>query len=157
MTNARRSVLASTVSRLLRMAPGRRREADRLIAHIREQRLSYCGFPKLENIAAAVRSVEGRGVPGVFLEAGVALGGSAILIARLKSEARELRLYDVFGLIPPPSERDEQDAHKRFEEIASGRSQGLGGDGYYGYESDLYAMSSSRWPSLTWIATGTTR
>jgi hypothetical protein len=128
--------LASTLSRIL---PRRKVDAAALIKEIRAKNLTYCGFPKLENIAEAVQAVEAKRVPGAFLEAGVALGGSAILIARLKSPARKLTLFDVFGLIPPPGDNDEQDAHGRYQEIASGKSQGLGGGKYYGYEDDLYA------------------
>jgi asparagine synthase (glutamine-hydrolysing) len=115
-------------------------DGSELIARIRAQNLTYCGFPKLENLAQGVRTVENRRVPGQFVEAGVALGGSAVLLARLKSRARKLRLFDVFGLIPAPSERDGGDAHSRYQEIASGRSKGLGGNTYYGYEQDLQSI-----------------
>jgi asparagine synthase (glutamine-hydrolysing) len=93
----------------------------------------------LENIATIVQSIERQKIPGIFVEAGVALGGSAILIARLKSPTRPFSLFDVFGMIPPPSARDEQDAHARYQDIASGTSDGLRGDKYYGYEDDLYS------------------
>jgi O-methyltransferase len=48
--------------------------------------------------------------------------------------------YDVSGLIPPPSPRDPADVHARYEEIAGGRSRGIGGDTYYGYVDDLYGQ-----------------
>ncbi|MEZ5653650.1 MAG: TylF/MycF/NovP-related O-methyltransferase [Burkholderiaceae bacterium] len=108
-----------------------------LIAKIRSDSLSYCGPPKLENIAEAIQRVREERVAGSYLEAGVALGGSAILIGQLKPRASVLRLYDVFGMIPPPTANDGQDAHDRFAEIASGQSAGLGGQTYYGYVDNL--------------------
>lgn len=107
------------------------------IAAIRAANLSYCGPPKLENIAEAALAVRAARVPGRWLEAGVALGGSAILLGKLKEPATPLDLYDVFGLIPPPGPSDGEDAHRRFAEIASGASKGLGGETYYGYVDDL--------------------
>lgn len=108
-----------------------------VIASIRAARLSYCGAPKLENIAEALQLVQAARVPGRYLEAGVALGGSAILIARMKPAAVPLDLHDVFGMIPPPGPSDGDDAHRRYEEIRSGASAGIGGDAYYGYRDNL--------------------
>lgn len=108
-----------------------------LISQIREDRLSYCGPPKLENLANAVKIIRNEKIEGDFLEAGVALGGSAILLGLLKPANAQLRLYDVFGMIPPPTENDGDDAHARYSEIKSGESKGLGGDIYYGYVDDL--------------------
>jgi asparagine synthase (glutamine-hydrolysing) len=81
--------------------------------------------------------VRKEGVPGHWLEAGVALGGSAILLSKLKPAATRLDLYDVFAMIPPPGENDGQDAHARYAEISSGASAGLGGEPYYGYVDNL--------------------
>lgn len=111
-------------------------DANEIISAVRAAGLTYCGPPKLETLATAVAMVNGARVPGRFIEAGVALGGSAIVLAKLKGE-RRLDLYDVFGMIPPPSDRDGEDAHKRYAEIAAGRSPGLAGNKYYGYISDL--------------------
>jgi hypothetical protein len=112
-------------------------EAEAIIARIRGDNLSYCGKPKLENIAEAVISVRRADVPGGFLEAGVALGGSAILLGKIKPKDAPLTLYDVFSMIPAPGENDGEDAHKRYEEIRSGQSAGLGGKTYYGYVDNL--------------------
>jgi hypothetical protein len=49
-----------------------------------------------------------------------------------------MKVYDVFGMIPPPTERDGGDVHKRYEKIAGGQAKGVGGDTYYGYHDDLY-------------------
>lgn len=110
---------------------------DTLIGEIRGANLSYCGFPKLENLAEAVSRIQKTRVPGRYIEAGVALGGSAILLGRLKPSAVPLDLYDVYGMIPPPGANDGGDAHARYEEIRAGISKGLGGDIYYGYVSGL--------------------
>ena len=112
-------------------------DSVQLIQEIRSAHLTYCGFPKLENISAAVGRVIREGIAGDFVEAGVALGGSAILLARLKSPDVTLRLYDVFAMIPPPGEEDGQDAHRRYEVIRSGASEGLGPNTYYGYMDSL--------------------
>ncbi len=110
---------------------------DGWIAAIRAANLSYCGPPKLENIAAAVQQVRAAHVPGRYVEAGVALGGSAILLGLMKPNDVPLDLYDVFAMIPPPGPDDGEDAHRRYAEIRSGDSKGLGGDTYYGYRDGL--------------------
>jgi asparagine synthase (glutamine-hydrolysing) len=84
-----------------------------------------------------VQDAEQRGIPGAIVEAGVALGGSAIILASAKSKDRPLHLYDVFGTIPPPSDRDGEDVQKRYQTIISGRSKGIAGGQYYGYRQDL--------------------
>lgn len=112
-------------------------EAVSLIAEIRASNLTYCGAPKLENLVKAAFGIAAAGVTGCYVEAGVALGGSAILLARLKPADTRLDLYDVFGMIPPPGENDGPDAHARYEVIRSGASAGLGDARYYGYVEDL--------------------
>ncbi|OQW71728.1 MAG: hypothetical protein BVN35_15440 [Proteobacteria bacterium ST_bin11] len=112
-------------------------EIKRLIADIRSANLSYCGKPKLENIADAVLQIRRDNIPGNYLEAGVALGGSAILLALLKPSDVEIQLYDIFGMIPSPGENDGEDAHQRYQVIRSGSSEGLGGETYYGYVDGL--------------------
>ena len=51
---------------------------------------------------------------------------------------RRLQVYDVFDIIPPPSENDTEEVHHRYRVIKSGQSEGIGGDRYYGYQNDLY-------------------
>ncbi|MEH2255591.1 TylF/MycF/NovP-related O-methyltransferase [Nostoc sp.] len=108
-----------------------------IINKIREKNLTYCGYPKLENICRAIKYIQIKQVHGFYIEAGCALGGSAILIAHMKPNSVPLHLFDVFSMIPPPSERDGVDAHNRYAEISSGKSQGLGGNEYYGYIQNL--------------------
>lgn len=117
-------------------------ESDRfmraLIARIRQQHLTYLNEAKLVRLATTCRTIEAAGLPGIFVEAGCALGGSTILIASMKSRNRPLRVHDVFGMIPPPTTDDTADVHQRYRTIAEGRSRGIGpGDRYYGYVDNL--------------------
>src|SRR5205085_10548252 len=79
------------------------------------------------------------GREGIFVEAGCAAGGSAIVMASAKAASRPLFVYDVFGMIPAPSARDGDDVHERWRVIREGRSEGIGGRRYYGDEDDLVA------------------
>jgi asparagine synthase (glutamine-hydrolysing) len=109
-----------------------------LLDSIRNQRLTYLTKNKLAQIAKHSRRIEEEEIPGRFIEAGCALGGSAIMIAKLKKLDRCLHVYDVFDMIPPPSEEDGHDVYERYKKIEDGNSKGIGGDQYYGYESDLF-------------------
>jgi asparagine synthase (glutamine-hydrolysing) len=114
------------------------REGDQaLINRVIEARLTYLSQAKMMSLARTCRALEEQRIPGRFVEAGCALGGSAILIASLKNATRPFSVYDVFGMIPPPSELDTPDVHERYRTIVEGRSTGLGGDRYYGYHADL--------------------
>lgn len=114
-------------------------QAYRIIQAVRAARLTYLSVQALDDLRNAARRVDEQRVPGVIVEAGVALGGSAIILAKFKADARPLQLYDVFGMIPSPSADDGPDAHARYADIASGRSSGIGDDRYYGYEDELLA------------------
>ncbi len=59
-------------------------------------------------------------------------------MAAAKAPGRGMKVYDVFGMIPAPSEQDGPDVHRRYEKIAGGEAKGVGGDTYYGYRDDLY-------------------
>jgi hypothetical protein len=113
-------------------------EVEEAIARARAEHLTYLKASNLRQLAAVVLDVESRGVPGLVIEAGAARGGSAIVMAAAKSRERPMKVYDVFGMIPPPGERDGPDVHKRYEKIAAGEAKGVGGDTYYGYRDDLY-------------------
>jgi asparagine synthase (glutamine-hydrolysing) len=105
---------------------------------VRADRLTYLSFQKLRNIERALYRIDADGVQGDCLETGVALGGSAIVIASLMSGDRRFSGYDVFGMIPSPGDRDDDVSHERYRVIARGASQGIGGEEYYGYRADLY-------------------
>jgi hypothetical protein len=124
-------------SRLDELPLAGRREAEQLLAELRCKNLTYVGPAKLRNLAWSAITVRESGIEGVFVEAGVALGGSAILLAKLKPPGTPLLLYDVFATIPPPGDKDGPDAHARYSEIARGRARGLGEGRYYGYVEDL--------------------
>lgn len=112
------------------------------VLKVKEEKLTYLTSRDLLNLFQAARQVEAAGVPGLFIEAGCALGGSAIVLARAKATGREFRLYDAFGMIPPPSDKDDADVHARYEVIKNGQSSGIGGDLYYGYTENLQAVVS---------------
>lgn len=119
-----------------------------LIARIRAGNLTYLSKDKLAKLASACHAVEEKKVPGLFIEAGCALGGSAILLASVKSAERPLRVYDVFGMIPSPTSEDTEDVHQRYRMIVEGKSQGIGNDTYYGYEDNLYARVQDNFTSF---------
>ena len=74
---------------------------------VQRQRLTYLEPVKLLQIEDAIRDAQRERVPGDFVECGVALGGSAVLLARgASAQERCFDGYDVFGMIPPPTEKD---------------------------------------------------
>lgn len=111
-----------------------------IVRDVRRDRLTYLDRDALADLYEAVQRLEANGTEGVLIEAGCALGGSAIVLAAAKSPWRPLYVYDVFGMIPPPSEHDEADVHARYADIVSGRSRGIEGDRYYGYEPNMIGV-----------------
>lgn len=120
-------------SRLILINPA----AYGVIRAVRAQKLTYLSRQALLELYDTVRRLERQNRRGLIVEAGVALGGSAIVLAKSKTATRPLHLYDTFTMIPPPSEHDGPDAHARYTEIASGQSIGIKGDRYYGYKPGL--------------------
>jgi predicted O-methyltransferase YrrM len=114
-------------------------QLERTIARARAEHLTYLKPENLRELARAVRELEEDGLPGLVIEAGTARGGSAIVLAAAKARERPMKVYDVFGMIPAPGERDGADVHERYATIASGEARGVGGETYYGYRDDLYA------------------
>jgi hypothetical protein len=108
------------------------------IESVRAQKLSYLKLRMLRDLAEVVLEIERDGVRGLFVEAGAARGGSAIVIAAAKAPDRPMKVYDVFGMIPPPSAQDGPDVHARYAAIAAGEARGPGGETYYGYRDELY-------------------
>jgi len=117
-----------------------RREDRKLVSQVREKRLTYLSDRKIASLVRTCRSIEARSLEGIFLETGCALGGSAIVLASLKRRDRALHVYDVFGMIPPPTEEDTEEVHARYRTIVEGQSAGIDGDRYYGYVDDLYEV-----------------
>lgn len=109
------------------------------ISQVRADALTYLNTRCLRDLADAVADADRQGRAGTIVEAGTALGGSAIIMALAKAPQRALKVYDVFGMIPPPSDKDGADVHRRYETIAAHEATGIGGSTYYGYREDLLA------------------
>lgn len=107
------------------------------IATVLNKRLTYLSALALKDLGIAVENIEKHHVEGIFIEAGSAYGGSAIYISQLKNPSRRFLIFDMFGMIPAPSEKDGAAEHERYRQIVSGNSVGIRGDNYYGYEQDL--------------------
>jgi hypothetical protein len=123
--------------------------ADReLISRIRAKHLTYLTDRKLKSLLETCRSIENTKLTGVFVEAGCALGGSTILISSVKAKARPFFVYDVFEMIPAPTKEDTPDVHERYRTIIAGKSRGINGDKYYGYEANLYQVVQSNLESF---------
>jgi hypothetical protein len=78
---------------------------SRLARDVKRQNLTYLTDEKLLRLQRTLRAVEASRTEGDFIEFGVALGGSAILIATAAKSKRRFLGFDVFGLIPEPSLR----------------------------------------------------
>jgi hypothetical protein len=129
---------------LIELAPEVRAVVDR----VREEQLTFLSADNLAMLARLVTEIEQSARPGLIIEAGTALGGSAIAMAAAKSRRRPMYVYDVFATIPPPSEHDGPDVHQRYERIISGEAKGFGDETYYGYREDLYAEVTSSFQRL---------
>ena len=126
-------------------------EAVDIIKYVKNNNLTYLDNEALFGLYQAVQQVENKKIDGILIEAGCALGGSAIVMTAAKASTRSLVIYDTFGTIPPPSENDETDSKDRYEKIIKGEAKGLGGDAYYGYLPDLLkkvkeSFSSANYP-----------
>lgn len=124
--------------RLARRASSRR-ACSSVSRRVKSDGLTFLTYRKLNQLEDAISAVQANGVPGDFVEAGVARGGSGIVMATLMEEGRRFRGYDLFGMIPPPSSMDPDEAHQRYETIREGAASGIGDhEEYYGYTNDLY-------------------
>ena len=133
-----RAAAQLTRSRLRAMSQRRQDpEGFALAERLRAKRLTFLETEGLLDLRRRARELDATLVPGVFIEAGCALGGSAIMLAGSKDPTRRLEVYDVFGMIPPPSDRDGEDVLRRYEVIAAGEAEGFQGDTYYGYQPEL--------------------
>lgn len=112
---------------------------SRTARRMRREGLTYLRPAKLVRIEAALRQLRGRGVAGHYIEFGVALGGTAALIAPAARRADAAFVgLDVFATIPPPtSPYDDAKSRDRYDVIAAGEATGIGGQTYYGYRDDL--------------------
>lgn len=110
----------------------------KLINDILDKKLTYLPKHKFVGLLKCCQEIERKNTEGIFVEAGCALGGSAIFLSKQKDRNRAFLIYDVFEMIPSPSEKDPKEVHERYQEIVSGKSRGIGGDPYYGYKRNLY-------------------
>jgi len=126
--------LLSELGRRLRL-----RGLSRTARGVLRDRLTYLAPAKMRRLEDELGRVQRNAIPGDLLEFGVALGGSAIVIAGHAGGGRRFHGFDVFDMIPPPtSEKDDERSKARYETIASGRSKGIAGDQYYGYRANLF-------------------
>jgi hypothetical protein len=115
---------------------------EQAIQYLRSNGLTYCGRSgKLETLHQLVTRVESEKVPGIFLEAGVAMGGSACIIIKSMNPTRELRLFDVFAMLPPPSENDDSKSHQAYQYFLSGNVQGTTDVNYLAHSKDLLSFA----------------
>lgn len=107
---------------------------------VRDERLTYLSSEKLRRLEGSLQEALRRSPSGDVLEFGVAMGGSAVILAkRARAAGRRFAGFDVFEMIPAPtSDKDDFKSKSRYEQIAAGKSEGIGGDPYYGYRDDLF-------------------
>lgn len=109
----------------------------RTLRNVKRDKLTYLSYRELLNLIKVAQRIHGNNIQGTFIEAGCALGGSAIALASAKSTDRPFYIYDTFEMIPPPSAADGEDAHQRYNVIASHQSTGIDSSPYYGYIENL--------------------
>ncbi len=73
---------------------------DQTIVAVRKEKLSYLSRRNLAALARVVTEADRVGRPGLIVETGTALGGSAIVLGAAKATDRGMKVYDVFGQIP---------------------------------------------------------
>ena len=108
-----------------------------ILFSIIKKKLTYLEPKALLELVDEILTIRRNKVEGIVIEAGCALGGSAIAITSYKEKARPLLIFDIFDMIPPPSINDGSDALNRYKDITIGMSEGIKGEKYYGYEEDL--------------------
>ena len=113
-------------------------EVDNIARKVSKQKLTYLSHSALLLLGNTVRKIEKNNIKGDIIETGCALGGSSILVGKLKNKNRLFKVYDSFEMMPEPTENDDDDVHDRFKVIKKGTSKGIHGNLNYGYEKDLY-------------------
>src|SRR4051812_7463918 len=108
-----------------------------IVRAVRAASITYLDEAALVDLFDAVARADRTVEPGVFIEVGCALGGSALVMAAARAGSRELRVYDVFGMPPGATAGDGSDVHARAAIIAAGQSEGIDGHLYYGYVDGL--------------------
>jgi O-methyltransferase len=82
------------------------------------QTLTQASRERIVTLADAVEYIVRRGITGDFVECGVWLGGSSMVIAktllRLGISDRRIWLYDTFGAMPQPEGDEDRDGNRDF-------------------------------------------
>lgn len=116
-----------------------------IIEKVINKKLSYLHREALEELMSEAERCSS--IEGIMVETGCAWGGSGICIASTKND-KKLYIYDGFEMIPAPSGEDGEDAHQRYETISQGKSKGINGNEYYGYQEDLFAKVEDNFKEL---------
>ena len=105
---------------------------NQVIAGVREESLTYLSPENLGALASVTAEADRASRPGLVVEAGTALGGVGDRHGRGEAAGeRPMKVYDVFGIIPPPSDRAgrclngmryESDRGRRRQGASAGRS-----------------------------------
>ena len=109
---------------------------------MRRRNLTYLSPRKLRTLERCVDLIETHKVPGDIVEAGVALGGSAILLSTRAHRQTVSRLRRVRDDPAAWREGSARRARALRATIREGRSKGIGSDVYYGYRDDLFEHAS---------------
>jgi hypothetical protein len=107
----------------------------RLIWELKKRKKTYLTYSKLWAFVTCIRQAKARypDRPLQIAEFGVGRGGSAVVLAWLTRHfGGRLTLYDVFGRIPAPGDKDGERAQARYQFILNNES-----DEYYGNISNL--------------------
>ncbi len=98
-----------------------------IIKNIKNDNISLLKIDSLINIKNAV--LKTNHLPGVIIEFGCAKGGSSLVMTKYKNKQTKLYLFDIFDMIPPPSEIDGNKATERYSIIKNKKEK----KDYYGY------------------------
>lgn len=113
---------------------------NQLVGNVSQNGLTYLDKYAINNLICAIKKIRRKDIHGIWVEAGTALGGSAMIIASLMDPDQRLHLFDTFTIIPPPNSKDGDDVHQRYKEIIEGRAKGINQGQYYGYIEDLLSL-----------------
>jgi predicted O-methyltransferase YrrM len=69
-------------------------QLESVIRQVRREELTDLPAPVLRDLALAARDLEANRMPGLVVEAGNAVGGSAIVLAAAKAADRPMKVYD---------------------------------------------------------------
>jgi O-methyltransferase len=117
---------------------------SKLARKMQDDGLTYLAHSKLLRLEQEARRLNTANISGDFCEFGLAAGGSGIVLANLLTPNRRFHGFDVFEMIPAPTHaKDGSNSVSRYEKIASGKSKGLKGKTYYGYEENLFSKVKS--------------